>query len=138
LWLAEAYLRRGDRATARPLIEDLLNTCRDKGYLQLEGRACWLMGECLAAEGAAAAEDYAETAMRISQDVGARNDLARAMVTRAALRRRAGDIAAARQLLDQAGAIFEALHTLDEPAGVKSALNALDRGSQIPMLRKES
>ena len=138
LWLAEAYLRRGDRAAARPLIDDLLTTCRNKGYLQLEGRACWLIGECLAAEAPAAADDHLETAMRIFEDVGARNDLARAMVTRAALHQKAGNLASARQLLDQAGAIFEALGTLDEPARVKLALAALDRGSQIPMLGEES
>jgi tetratricopeptide (TPR) repeat protein len=138
LWLAEGNIRRGDGAASRPLIEDLLNTCRDKGYLQLEGRACWLMGECLAAEAPAAANDYVETAMRLSEDVGARNDLARAMVTRAALHQKAGNLESARQLLDEAGAIFEALGTLDEPARVKLALAELDRGSQIPMLAEES
>jgi tetratricopeptide (TPR) repeat protein len=138
LWLAEGYIRRGDRAAARPLIEDLINTCRDKGYFQLEGRACWLMGECLAAEVPSAANDYIATAMPIFEEVGARNDLARAMLTRAALLQKAGDLAAARRLLDQAGAIFEALHTLDEPARVDSAFAALDRGSQIPMLAGES
>jgi class 3 adenylate cyclase/tetratricopeptide (TPR) repeat protein len=137
VWLAEGYIRRGDRAAARPLIEDLINTCRDKGYLQLEGRACWLMGECLAAEAPAAADDYVETAMRIFEEVGARNDLARAMLTRAALRQKAGDLAA-RRLLEQARAIFEALHTLDKAAKVNSAFAALDRGSQIPMLAGES
>jgi tetratricopeptide (TPR) repeat protein len=115
LWLAEGYLRCGDRATARPLIEDLLNTCRNKGYLQLEGRACWLMGECLAAEASAAAEGYVETAMRISEDVGARNDLARAMVTRAALRQAAGDTTTARQLLDDASMIFSSARATSRP-----------------------
>jgi len=134
LWLAEGHLRRSDRAAARPLIDELLNTCRNSGYLQLEGRACWLLGECLAGEAPVAAEDHVETAMRIFEGVGARNDLARAMVTRAALRQKAGDLASARQLLDQAGAIFEALHTLDEPTRVKSALAALNRGSKIPLL----
>jgi hypothetical protein len=119
------------------LIEDLLNTCRDKGYLQLEGRACWLMGECLAAEAPVAADDYIETAMRIFEEAGARNDLARAMLTRAALLQKAGDHARAWQLLEQAGTIFEALHTLDEAARVNSAFAALDRGSQIPMLAGE-
>jgi tetratricopeptide (TPR) repeat protein len=134
LWLAEGYIRREDRAVARPLIEDLLSTCRDKGYLQLEGRGCWLMGECLAAEAPEAADHYVETAMRIFEEVGARNDLARALFTRAALRQKAGDLAAARPLLEQAGAIFEALHTLDEVSRVNSAFAALDRGSPIPML----
>ena len=82
----------------------------------------------------AAAEPYVETAMAILERIGARNDLARAMVTRAALRQAAGDIAAAKRLLDEAEAIFHALGTLDEPARVEAARAALDRGSPIPLL----
>jgi hypothetical protein len=116
------------------LIEDLINTCRDKGYLQLEGRACWLMGECLAAESPAAADDYVDMAMRIFKDVGARNDLARAMVTRAALRQAAGDTAAAQQLLDDASIIFRELGTRGDSARVGAAFAALDRGFPIGLL----
>jgi tetratricopeptide (TPR) repeat protein len=134
LWLAEGHLRRGDRAAARPLIEDLLNTCRSKGYRQLEGRACWLMGECLAAETPAAAADYVEKAMCISEAVGARNDLARAMVTRAALHQAAGDTATARQLLDDASTIFRDLGTRGEPARIEAALAALDGDFPILLL----
>jgi class 3 adenylate cyclase/tetratricopeptide (TPR) repeat protein len=133
-WLAEGYLRRGDRAAARPLIEDVLNTSRETGYLVFEGRACWLMGECLAHEAPAPAEDYAETAMRILERASARNDLAKAMVTRAALRQGGGDVATARRLLEEASAIFRAVGTLNEPARVEAALAALDRGSQIRLL----
>ena len=96
------------------------------------------MGECLAAEAAKDTDDYVETAMRIFEEVGARNDLSRALFTRATLRQKAGDLVAARRLLEQAGAIFEALHTVDEPARVKTAFAALERGSQIPMLAGES
>src|SRR5271167_2444585 len=85
-WLAEGHLRRCDRASARSLIQEILDTSRRAGYLHFEGRACWLMGDCLAAEAPASAEDCAETAMRILEGVGARDDLAKAMVTRAALR----------------------------------------------------
>jgi len=134
VWLAEGHLCRGDRAAARPLINDLLNTCRTAGYLQLEGRACWLMGVCVAGDAPAEAEQYIETAMRILEDIGARNDLARAIVTRAALRQNAGDVNAARQLLDRAYEIYETLGTLGEPARLKSALAALNRGSKIPLL----
>jgi hypothetical protein len=134
VWLAEGHLRRGDYATSRPLIEDLLSTCRPAGYFHYEGRACWLMGECLAGETPAAAEDYVETAMRIFEQVGARNDLAKAMVTRAALRQRAGDVTTARQLLHQAHAIFRALSTLDEPIRVEAALAALDGDFRILLL----
>ncbi len=125
VWLAEGYLRRGDRAGARPLIERVLATSRATGYLHYEGRACWLMGEYLADEAPAAAEDHVETAMRIFERVGARNDLAKAMVTRAALRQHAGDISTARQLLEAANAIFHALGTHGEFARIDAALAAL-------------
>jgi class 3 adenylate cyclase/tetratricopeptide (TPR) repeat protein len=134
LWLAEGHLRLGDPASARPLIDDVLCTSRRMGYLHCEGLAGWLMGECLAAEAPAAADDYVETAMRILEDVDARNDLAKAMVTRAALRQSAGDIDTARRLLKRAGATFQGLGTLDEPARVEVAIAALDRGSPIPLL----
>jgi tetratricopeptide (TPR) repeat protein len=131
LLLAEGYLRRGDRVVARSLIESLIETSRTLGYLHFEGTACWLLGECLAPEDPAAAEPYIETAMGILERIGARNDLARAMVTRAALRQVAGDIAEARDLLDQADAIFQAIGTLDEPVRVAAARAALDRGGPI-------
>ena len=56
------------------------------------------------------------------------------MVTQAALRQAVGDVAAARQLLDQAGTIFGALGTLDEPSRVETARIALDHGSPIGLL----
>ena len=138
LWLAEGYLRRGDRPTALSLVQDILERSRKAGYLHFEGRACWLMGECLGAEASASAEDYVETAIRIFEGVGARNDLARALLTCAALRQRAGDFPAARQLLDQAHTLFESIGTLDEPHHVTAALNALDRGALIRVLAERS
>ncbi len=133
-YLAEGHLRRGDRAAARALVEGMLEQTRVVGYRHLEGMACWLMGECLAPEGPDSAERYVTMAMEILGRIGAHNDLARAMVTRAALRQVAGDFAAAGQLLDQAGAIFRELGTLDEPARVEAARAALDRGSPIGLL----
>jgi class 3 adenylate cyclase/tetratricopeptide (TPR) repeat protein len=134
VWLAEGYLRRGDRAGARPLIERVLATSRATGYLHYEGRACWLMGEYLAADAPAAAEDHVETAMQIFERVGARNDLAKAMVTRAALRQRAGDVATARQLLGEASAIFQTLDSRGEFARIAAARAALDRGLPMRLL----
>jgi class 3 adenylate cyclase/tetratricopeptide (TPR) repeat protein len=134
LRLAEGHLRRGDTTNAQPLIQDILEVSRASGYLHFEGRASWLMGDCFAAEDSIAAEDYIETAMRILEGVGARNDLAKAMLTRAALRQRAGDDAMARQLLDRARALFRELGTLDEPARVDAAVAALDSGTPIPLL----
>jgi hypothetical protein len=72
--------------------------------------------------------------MEILGRIGARNDLARAMVTRAALRQGAGDLITAQQLLDEAEAIFRELGTLDEPARVEAARAALRRGQPIGFL----
>ena len=138
LFLAEGFLRRGDRTAARPVIGALLETSRALGYSHLEGTACWLMGECLATEALASAEPYVETAMGILEGIGARNDLARTMVTRAALRQAADDLTTARYLLDRAGAIFRELGTLDEPPRVEAARAALDRGAAIPLLGSSS
>jgi tetratricopeptide (TPR) repeat protein len=138
LLLAEGHLSRGDRVVAQTLIEDLLGTSRALGYLQFEGAACWLMGECLAPETPASAEPYVEAAMEILGRIGARNDLARAMVTRAALHQAAGDLTTARELLEQAGGIFHQLGTLDEPTRVEAARAALDRGAPMPLLGTSS
>jgi class 3 adenylate cyclase/tetratricopeptide (TPR) repeat protein len=138
VWLAEGHLRRGDRAAARDLIEDVLRTTRNTGYLQLEGVASWLMGECLAPEGFASAEPYVEKATAILERIGARNDLARAMRTRAALRQAAGDLGAARQLLDEANSIFRTLGTIDEPARVAAARATLDGGTPVGLVAARS
>jgi class 3 adenylate cyclase/tetratricopeptide (TPR) repeat protein len=127
LWLAEGHLLRGDHASARPLIDEVLNTSRETGYLHLEGLACCLMGECLAEQAPAAAEDNVKTAIHILGSIGARNDFAKAMVTRARLRQGFGDLATARKLLLQAHEIFEALGTRHEPGRVEAALATLAR-----------
>jgi tetratricopeptide (TPR) repeat protein len=137
-FLAEGHLRRGDRTAARALVEGILEPSRAMGYLPFEGLACWLMGECLAPEDPAAAEPYIATAVEILGQISARNDLARAMMTRAALRQTAGDPAAARELLDGAEAIFKAIGSLDEPVRVETARAALDRGAPIPLLATAS
>lgn len=131
LWLAEGHLRRGDRTTARSLTEDVLATSRKTGYLQFEGLACWLISECLASSSPASAAPYVETAMKILERIGARNDLARSMVTRAALCQAAKDLTGARGLLDEATTIFKSLGTVDEPSRVEAARAALDRDTPI-------
>jgi class 3 adenylate cyclase/tetratricopeptide (TPR) repeat protein len=124
-WLAEGHLRQGDRAVARPLIEQLLATTRQSGYLHYEGRACWLLADCVATERSEDAEKYNETAIGIFEETDAQNDLGRAMLSRAMLRRNAGDGIAARQLLQRAIEIFEALGTHDELLCARQALFAL-------------
>jgi len=138
LLLAEGHLRRSDDTSARPLIENALETSRAMGYLHLEGLVCWLMAEYFAPDDPASAEPHAERAIEILARIGARNDLARAMLTRAALRQADGDVTAARGLLDRADLIFRELGTLDEPARVRAAFAALDRGSALPLLASRS
>ncbi|HEY1260008.1 MAG TPA: adenylate/guanylate cyclase domain-containing protein [Stellaceae bacterium] len=134
LWLAEGHLLRGDRAAARPLIDGVLQTSRATGYVHYEALARWLMAECLASENAAEAEPHIEGAMATLARIGARNDLAQAMLTAARLRQDRGEVAAARDLLAQAGAIFQALGTRDGPARTAAARAALDRGAPIALL----
>jgi tetratricopeptide (TPR) repeat protein len=136
LWLAEGYLAQGNRDSARPLVEEALNLSRATGYLHYEALGHRLMGACIGAEAPPAAEEHLEGALRLFERLGMRNDVAKALVTKAELRRAAGDIATARQLLHEAQAIFERLGTRDEPARVKAALADLDPSSRDLPARK--
>ena len=124
LRLAEGYLRRGDVAVARELIDDVLSNSRALGYRYLEGLAEHLMAQCLVFDAPAVAVKHVTGAHRIFEAIGARNDLAKALVTRAKLSQK--DRVEARRLLSEAMAIFETLGTIDEPARVGAALAALD------------
>jgi tetratricopeptide (TPR) repeat protein len=125
LWLAEGYLARGDRASARPLVEDVLSVTQSQGYVHFEGIAHRLISECLGSEAPVEADEHVEAALRILDRAGARNDFAKALVTKAKLRHTEGSDRISRQLLDQAYAIFWNLDTRDEPARVKTALEEL-------------
>jgi tetratricopeptide (TPR) repeat protein len=129
LRLAEGYLSLGELGTARALIDDVLTTSRAKGYRYVEGLAHRLLAECLAVESPVVALQHVTDAHRIFEAIGARNDLAKALVTRAKLSQ--SNPVEARGLLKDAAAIFKALGTLDEPARVSAALAALNRGSPI-------
>ena len=122
LWLADAHLRKGDVARARNLAEDVLTTSREVGYGQLEGVAHRLLAECLLDSEPVVAAEHLDQAIQILERIGARNEVAKAWVAKAALQRARGDTTAARELLDCALARFEELGTLDEPARVREAL----------------
>src|SRR6516162_3703398 len=126
LRLAEGYLLRGELGTAQVLIDDVLTTSRAKGYRHVEGLAHRLLAECLAQESPTVAAEHIDAAQQIFISTDARNDLAKALVTRAGLCQNRGDIAEARELLEEAAAIFDSLGTLDEPTRVRSALAALE------------
>src|SRR4029077_14064189 len=118
-WLAEGHLRQGDRQRAAPLIDEVLNTSRANGYRYLEGLACWLLSVSLATEAPAMAIEHVGEAMRILDAIGARNDVGKALLARAALLEHLGDIPKAHQSAKEAYAIFRSLGTSDEPNWIK-------------------
>src|SRR5215469_12597141 len=129
LWLAEGHIARGEMTRARPLIQQVIERTREIGYLHFEGLAQKLMGDCLVIEEPVSAEEHTENALRILERCGAQNDFAKALATRAELRRVAGDLAIARELLTQAKEIFLTLGTRTEPTRMDMALAELDRRS---------
>jgi tetratricopeptide (TPR) repeat protein len=125
LRFAEGYLRQDDRSRARALLDDVLKVSRELGYRYFEGRAELLLSECMLVAAPEAAEAHLTSATEILTAVGARNDLGKALVVQAELRRRAGDLADARELLGRALKVFEELRTLDEVSRVRAALERL-------------
>ena len=130
LRLAEGYLLRGELGTARVLIDDVLTTSRAKGYRYVEGLAHRLLAECFAQESPIVAAQHVDAAQQIFISTNARNDLAKALITRAGLCQRSGNFGEARKLLEEAAAIFGRLGTLDEPTRVRSALASLEEPSR--------
>jgi class 3 adenylate cyclase/tetratricopeptide (TPR) repeat protein len=126
LWLAEAYRRRGELEQARSVSEDVLAASQDVGYHLLEAIAHRLLGESLLAAAPAAAAEHLGRAVDAFRQSGARNELAKALESQAAVRRGAGDAAGARAALRESLAIFEEVGTLGEPGRVREALATLD------------
>ncbi len=125
LRLAEALLLQGQRERARRLAEDVLATSRSLGYRHLEGMAARLLGASLSIEAPATARAHLDVATAVLEEVGARNEVARSLVSRAELELDAGDLMGARRLLQRALVIFEALKTLDEVPRVRETLASL-------------
>ena len=123
-WLVEGYLRQGDRARARALVEEILATGREESR-RAEGVGERLLGESLMSEAPTTAAAHLETAARVLEEIGARNELAKALVALGEIRHATGDMSGARQLLERALETFDELGTLDEPPRVRAALAAL-------------
>ena len=122
LWLGDGYVRLGEPGRAREVLDGVRLLSRDLGYRHFEGVACRLLAELPGPEGASCLA----AAFRLLEAVGARNELARALVLRAGRSRAAGESAAARRDLRHALALFEALGTRTEPERVRAALAELD------------
>ena len=123
LWLAEAYLRQGQRSRAAATLREILVASGENGYRHLEGVAERLLGEALGPgpEGVT----HLERATRILGEINARNEVGKALVARAETLRAAGDAEGARRLLEQALDIFKALGTVDGPMAARAVLAAL-------------
>jgi class 3 adenylate cyclase/tetratricopeptide (TPR) repeat protein len=119
LWLAEGYSRMGDHAWARRVLREVLATSQELGYRHLEGAAHRLLAAC---GGVADADQHLAVALDVLEAVGARNELARALVVQGWWHRRRGETAAARRCFERSAAEFEALGTRDEGARIKAAL----------------
>jgi class 3 adenylate cyclase/tetratricopeptide (TPR) repeat protein len=128
VWLGESYIFQGELGQAREVLDKVLATSRELGYQHLEGIAERLLGQSLVDKDVDTADRHLETAAEILGSVGARNEYAKALVTRAELRRAANDPAEARRLLEQALAVFEALGTLDESRRVQDLLRSTPLG----------
>jgi len=81
-----------------------------------------LLAECLLTSDPAAATEHLEQALEILERIGARNEVAKAWVVKAALGQARGEAAEPRALLDRARARFEELGTLDESARLNKML----------------
>jgi tetratricopeptide (TPR) repeat protein len=137
LRLAETCLRAGDIPRARGLVDEVLATARTLGYRYLEGLALRLLGECdMAHEPGRAAETLA-AAGRILDELGARNELAKALAAYGTLLQSMGDSAGARDRLERALALFESLATWDEPARLRGRLSALGPSGPTTSDRRE-
>jgi class 3 adenylate cyclase/tetratricopeptide (TPR) repeat protein len=124
-WLGDVYLQQGEWCQARVLFEEVLATSQEAGYRHLAGVAERGLGESLVAEDLAAAAGHLDAAVHILEEVGARNEVAKALVAQAKLLQKAGDVSGARCLLERALALFETLETLDEPHRVQALLATL-------------
>ncbi|HEU4439396.1 MAG TPA: hypothetical protein VFT36_09095, partial [Methylomirabilota bacterium] len=129
LWLGEAHLRAGALEAARKTAEEVLTASAEMGYRHLEAVARRLLGESLLGVDPAAASRHLGDAIEAFRRSGARDHLARSLISQAALRHMRGEEARAIAALEEGLTIFREIGTLDEPARVGEALALLGAGS---------
>jgi class 3 adenylate cyclase/tetratricopeptide (TPR) repeat protein len=110
LWLGEAQLALGQRPAARDTLLAVLATARENGYRHLEGVAERLVAEALEPEDPEA-DEHLRAALRILEEIDARNDFAKAVVAQAGRLLWTGDVDGATTRLERALAIFRDLGT---------------------------
>jgi DNA-binding NtrC family response regulator/tetratricopeptide (TPR) repeat protein len=131
VWLAESLVRSGDRPGGRAIAAAVLATSESVGYRHLEGIAHRVLGESLTPDDLETAAMHLAKAQGLLERAGARNDVAKTLVARAAIHAARTASPEARLLLEEACAIFEALGTIDEPDRVRAALQSLETGADV-------
>jgi class 3 adenylate cyclase/tetratricopeptide (TPR) repeat protein len=121
LWLADGYLRSGQRDRARAVAGEVATSSAELAYRHLLAVANRLLGESLSAEDPVAATRLLTEAERALDEIGVRNELAKTWVAQARL---ATSPSAARVLLEQALGVFQELGTIDGAAHVRELLDA--------------
>lgn len=122
----------GEHEKARTLLEDIRQRADRCGARFATGSARRLLAELSVRtnpeqrEGPLAAPLF-EDSIRILRDIGAENELALALAGYGRLRKRLGDVDAARPLLSEALGIFNRLGTIGDPEDVSRELAALGR-----------
>jgi tetratricopeptide (TPR) repeat protein len=120
--LADGYRRQGKTTQAEAILREMLATARQSGYRYPEGVACRLLAACRAPENPGEATRLLDEACRILEEIGARNDLAKAWAALAEIQHASGDLSAAARLYGQALTMFEKLGTLDEVSRLREIL----------------
>jgi hypothetical protein len=90
LWLAEGYLRAGDRLRSRATAETVLVTAGQLGYDHLQGVGRRLVGESMLPDDPSGAASVLEQAIEILGRVGALNELAKSFSLRSDAARLSG------------------------------------------------
>ena len=128
--LGEGYWRAGRYEDAERVLDDVVERSERCRMLPVLGTAYYLKAEVAlsqaqGASGFAPVETNLQQAIRILREIGAENDLARALACFGRLRLRQGQVAEARAHLTTALEIFERLGTLREPDEVQSLVSEL-------------
>jgi class 3 adenylate cyclase/tetratricopeptide (TPR) repeat protein len=102
LWLAEGYLRNGEPLRARSLAEEAARVSRELGYRCLLGMALRVQGQAQQGEDPTAAAEHLADAERLLERAGARNELGRTLLARAAAAEGVGDLVEAERFRQRA------------------------------------
>jgi len=124
-YLAEAYLTINERDKALERTKSALEISKESGFRHLEGMAYRVLGEIYSEAKSNEPKKYIEDSIRILNEVGAKNELAKSYLSLGRLYKEKGEKAKAKKYLTQALHIFEKLGTLHEPEKARKLIHEL-------------